>query len=263
MKIITMIAGLLVIPALALGFIYRAPIQDLVQVALKPTLPDERSVEDFAVPQIIPKAVEPAPIETKTGEEPSSVPNELPASVNLNVPFGAQAPFGDWSMPYQEACEEASMIMAHKYFEHAEITPEIMDEEIKKIVEWQINKFGYYADTNAAEMAITLKEYFGRDAEVRYEFTADDIKHALANGYPVLIALAGREIGNPYYTAPGPIYHVLVIKGYINGKFITNDPGTKRGKDYLYDPDVLINASHDWSFPNIKDGSKAIIIVKS
>ena len=77
------------------------------------------------------------------------------------------------------------------------------------------------------------------------------------------MTLAGRELNNPYYKAPGPIYHAVVVKGYVNGKFITNDPGTSHGHDYLYDPQTLINANHEWNAANIDQGRHAIIITKS
>ena len=58
---------------------------------------------------------------------------------------------------------------------------------------------------------------------------------------------AGRELGNPNFKSPGPIYHNLVIRGYTkDGKFITNDPGTRKGEQYIYDQDVVMAAIHDW-----------------
>lgn len=272
---ITAIVGAMLVTGV---FTFRMPLQDAVKSALKPSLPEPKSAQDFVKieeatprqnsvgstkkePQVIAKT---EPAKTEASVKPQSESGTYPESVNLNVPFGAQAPFGDWSMPYQEACEEASVIMVHKYFEGASLPAETMDSEIKKLVDFEIKTFGYYADTNAAEIARMLKEYYGRgNVQVIYNFSLDDIKDALSKGYPVIITLAGREIGNPYFTAPGPIYHALVIKGYVNNKLITNDPGTRRGSDYLYDADVLLKAAHEWSFPDIDQGTPAIIIVKS
>ena len=52
----------------------------------------------------------------------SEVPKELPEAVSLEVPFTAQAPDGDWSMPYQEACEEAVIIMAKAYLDGEDLS---------------------------------------------------------------------------------------------------------------------------------------------
>jgi len=51
---------------------------------------------------------------------------------------------------------------------------------------------------------------------------------------------------NPNFKAPGPIYHMLVIKGLTKtGDFITNDNGTRNGHNYIYKPDILYAAIHD------------------
>ncbi|MBI4122698.1 MAG: hypothetical protein HY462_01740, partial [Parcubacteria group bacterium] len=36
------------------------------------------------------------------------------------------------------------------------------------------------------------------------------------------------------------------IRGYTPTQFITNDPGTKRGEEFVYPYNTLINAIHDW-----------------
>ena len=55
---------------------------------------------------------------------------------------------------------------------------------------------------------------------------------------------------------------MLVIKGYTkDGRFITNDPGTRRGANYLYDPNIVLNAIHYWNGGDVKNGKKAVIVV--
>ncbi len=56
---------------------------------------------------------------------------------------------------------------------------------------------------------------------------------------------------------------MLVIKGYTaDGKFITNDPGTRRGADFLYSAATLLNANHDWRADGKVDrGRKVVLIV--
>ncbi len=194
--------------------------------------------------------------------------------INLAVPFSSQAPFGNWGLPYQEACEETSVILIDKFYKNESVTPEIVDKEILALVEWQKKKFGYYFHTTANETATMLREYFGyKRVDVLTNITLKDIKSHILAGRPVIVPLAGQLIGNSYYRQPGPVYHMLIIKGITkNGDFITNDVGTKRGQNYIYNDDVLFNAIHDaprggdgWEVANaekyVLTGQKAIIVV--
>jgi len=101
---------------------------------------------------------------------------------------------------------------------------------------------------------------------VRYDVQLEDIKKELNAGNIVITPMAGRLLGNPYYTSPSPVYHYMLFKGYDDGReeFLTNDPGTKRGKNYRYNYKVAYNAIHDWtgSKQTISRGKKAMIVVK-
>lgn len=167
-------------------------------------------------------------------------------------------------MPYQEACEEASLILVNRYLNNEDITPEQMDASILAMVDWQ-SKNGMSADITAAQMVQTAEQYMNKKAEVRYDFTIKDIEAELAKGNPVILPLAGRDIGNPYFSGEGPWYHVLVVTGYDSKNFITNDVGTKRGESYKYRKEVLYNAIHDWTGvkENIRQGGKAMVILSS
>jgi len=65
-------------------------------------------------------------------------------------------------------------------------------------------------------------------------------------GKLVITPTAGRILGSPYYTGLGPIYHMLIIRGYNTKYFITNDVGTRtKGEAYKFKTDVIVNAIHD------------------
>jgi hypothetical protein len=40
---------------------------------------------------------------------------ELPAEINLNVPFFPQAPDANWNQPWKDACEESSVVLAYHF----------------------------------------------------------------------------------------------------------------------------------------------------
>lgn len=193
-----------------------------------------------------------------------STVDSFPKELNLDVPFTAQAPFGVWDALHEDACEEASVIMASHFVLKKSIPDAAYaDAEIKKIVDWEDKNFGFSKDTNAEKTAEILQKLYGlKNAEVKYDITLDDVRAAVGQGYPVILPLYGRGL-NPYFRVPGPLYHMVVVKGYTKrGQFIVNDPGTKRGKDYVYDGAYLMDRIHDWNDGDVLNGKKAMIIVK-
>ena len=178
----------------------------------------------------------------------------IPLEYNLDVPFQPQAPRADWNLPYQEACEEASLIMAGRFFSGRGLTVDEMDKSIKDLVEWERKRFGYYEDTTVAEVVSIAQEYFNLNASLDYDVSAENIKKHISQNKLVLVPAAGKILPNPYFKNGGPLYHMLVIRGYIQDKFITNDPGTKRGKEFVYKYNDLLNAVHAW--PRETGGSK-------
>lgn len=197
--------------------------------------------------------------EVATGEE------AIPSKVLIDVPFTSQAPFAVWDERHEEACEEAALIIIKAYLRGEKLTKEKSEEEIQKLIEFQIKNYGDYKDSDAEQIVRLAEDYYGIDnLDIVYDFKRDRIKKELAKENPIIIPAAGRELGNPYFTPPGPLYHNLVLVGYSGDQIITNDPGTRRGEKYRYDIDVLYNAIHDFpgSKERIKEGRKAMIVIR-
>ncbi|MBN2058707.1 MAG: C39 family peptidase [Candidatus Saganbacteria bacterium] len=197
----------------------------------------------------------------------------LPEKAYISVPFLCQAPRADWSQPWQDACEEAAVIMAMDYMMRNRVQGSGSwvlgkEKEILELVEFQIKKYGGHFDLTAEQAARLIRDFYKyNDISVRYDIVVNDIKSELAAGHLVLAPMAGRLLGNPYYTPPGPAYHYMLFKGYDDrtGEFITNDMGTRRGRNYRYKYQVAYNAIHDWtgSKQTIASGRKAVIVIKS
>ncbi len=188
--------------------------------------------------------------------------SELQEDFQLAVPFTSQAPYADWNLPYQEACEEASAFMVSMYFNgepSGSIDPAIANAEILEIVDFQNTLYGYYLDTTTMETARMIDDFYGFHAFVVEDPTINQIKSEIASGRPVIVPLAGKQLGNPFFSGEGPLYHMLVIKGYTADKFITNDPGTKHGDGYIYDISVIMNAMGDWNDGDPANGAKRVI----
>jgi hypothetical protein len=191
-------------------------------------------------------------------------PTERPSSVRIEMDFASQAPTGNWDPPYDEACEEASLIIVRHFLEQTPLNANTMNTDILAMVDHEESK-GLPIDIDMPQLAQVARDMFGYDATVVEggDVTIERIESELANGNPVIAPFAGQDLGNPYYSGDGPPYHVLVIVGYDGNNFITHDVGTKRGEYYSYRKQTVMNAIHDWngSVDTIRTGPKRILVV--
>lgn len=185
----------------------------------------------------------------------------LPESFALDIPFICQAPLGNWNPPFDHACEEGVILMIHYYFQNKSIDPIEAAQEIRDIIDFETKTYGFHEDTSAEHTAQLIRDYYGYKAKVDYDISLKDIKKELVQGNPVIVPTAGRLLSNPHFTPPGPIYHMLLIKGYNSTEFIVNDPGTWRGANFTYSYQVLEKAIHDWNEGNVEHGRKAMIVI--
>ena len=192
---------------------------------------------------------------------PTASTSALPASVHLTVPFTVQAPNANWDAAHEEACEEASLLMVKHFKDGTQFgTPDQADAEIKAVLQYETDN-GYGTDVTVQQLQTIAKAHFAMSTgRVETGISIDDIKTELAAGRPVIVPAAGQELPNPNFKAPGPVYHMLVVVGYTDSTFITNDPGTKNGKDFIYSYSGLYNAIHNWNSLNIDAGEKAFLV---
>ncbi len=259
-KFIYLILAFIVLVLVITSYSNHTIVYDVLYYLTKPALPKAISyleskidrLEDLAVGEAIAsssEAVEHPAITTSDLLKMLSRP--LAQEINLDVPFQAQAPFGNWQEPYQDACEEASLIMVDHYLRGVGLTKQEMKDEIDQRIAWETNQWGYEKNLSLEKVQIVAKTFYPYKTDIITEPTIDQIRLELNLGRPVIVPLEARLLKNPNYTPPGPVYHVIVIRGYTaNGNFITNDPGTHLGADYLYNEEVIMSAIHDW------DGTK-------
>ncbi|MBI4232231.1 S-layer homology domain-containing protein [Candidatus Peregrinibacteria bacterium] len=215
---------------------------------------DQSSISDIKIDQSI-KAFDPLNSENAF----------IPDTMQLAVPFTPQAPDGHWTAPYDEACEESSMVMVEYFIRSNSLDTQSADKEIVSLTGF-VAQMGYGVDISAADMANIIENYYNRRSKVYsgQEVSIPNIKALLAQGYPIIVPFAGQYVGNKNYAYPGPPYHVAVITGYDDKYFYVNDPGTQFGESYQYDQQVFSDAIHDWggSKYNVLDGPKSLIVVE-
>ena len=197
--------------------------------------------------------------------------SEIPSRMNLAVPFTSQAPEKNWEQPWQDACEEAAVLMLDAYYKGYNLSPLFAKDEILKMVAWE-NARGWQYSIEIQKVKQLMGEYFGYDSKLGNkeikklgEFqiienpTVEQLKQSIAAGHPVLVVADGKALPNPHFRNGGPVYHALIIRGYTEDSFITNDPGTWRGENFVYKYEDLMNAIRDWNSGDVKQGRRVVL----
>jgi hypothetical protein len=179
----------------------------------------------------------------------SPLPIQTPGATQIiqSVPFTSQAPFGDWQDIRQEdGCEEASSLMAIRWATNATLNQKEALKEILGVSDYILEKYQEFRDVSPEDtLNWIIKDYFAyQKAALKKDISLADIIEELNRGNVIIAPMDGKLLNNPYYTPPGPPNHMILIYGYdsINKIFITNDPGTRRGKGYRYNADLLYQA---------------------
>ncbi len=258
-----MIGAAVVILALGVfSYIHRVPIKDAYGRLTAPPLPMD---ETYVATAPATSTEEVRDVVTDPVLTTPNTSSTLPSEKRLAIPFMSQAPHANWDMPYQEACEEASALMVAGYYEGARgaYDPDEADALILKTVAFQEKEYGFYKDTSASETKRFMEALFpDLSVEVVPFKDAEQIKSFIAEGYPVIIPADGKTLPNPNFRNGGPLFHMLVVRGYTKTHFITNDPGTRLGENFLYTYDGLTNSIHDWNGGDVPNGERVILVVR-
>lgn len=206
--------------------------------------------------------------ETVTSTTDSIAKSNEPEVILFDVPFTAQAPSGKWENEKQQnACEEASALMAMHWVQNKLLTQEGAEEELIAISNYELANFEHFHDTSAEDTIERIfKGYFNyQNVELKSDISVNDIRKELENENIVLVPVNGRILKNPNYIPPGPDEHMIVIIGYdfTKKEFITHDPGTRQGGKFRYSEQVLEDALKDYpsGFHESTDTIKKTMIV--
>lgn len=217
------------------------------------TLPDAaaNTQAEAAQPGVLPSA----PVPTSR--------TAIPGQLNLYVLFIPQAPFQVWDAIHEDTCEEATMLMARAFVDNVKtMTRQEMDTRLLQVVAYENKTLHKFEDTSSAETAQIMTDLLGLKVQVVAVKNIDDIKRQIAAGHVVLLPMSGKALNNPHYRGGGPLYHMLLAKGYTTDRIIVNDPGTKNGANYTYSNDTIMNALADWNGTGVDFNQKNMIVVE-
>jgi len=187
----------------------------------------------------------------------------------IKTAFVQQAPEKNWDQPWQDACEEASLVTVDYFYKNIKnITIAENRDAILKMIEFE-NQQGFTHDINVEQMNLVAQKYLGYQTKIIENPTIEDIKKYLVQNIPVIVTGNGKTLyqENKHFNSGGPYYHSLVILGYDDNKkqFTTHDVGTKAGAYFKYSYNLLMESIHD--FPSsgkkedINSGPKRVLVL--
>jgi hypothetical protein len=188
---------------------------------------------------------------------------DLPNKKQIDVPFSAQAPEGNWAEPWQNACEETSVIMIDSFYKGNTLSKEQAKQEILRVFSLKEDKFESSKDESMEKVADLINSTdLIWEAHVVVNPTLQDMKNELANNRPIIAPVYAPKLkSNPQYGFGEVDYHVFVISGYDDlwQQFIVKDPGSSRGNNQRYSYEEVMNAVHDFLPSDYDQGRKAVI----
>src|SRR3989344_646690 len=139
------------------------------------------------------------PGETIPAPSPKHTPTLEPrTSEKLPVPYVNEAPSGDWSGPWKNACEEASIAMVQFYY-RGRTSVSIAEAEAFMIMlfEKQNAKYGNNVNSDATQFKYLIDNFTSFGAEIVRNPTIEQIKEELDDERQVISLHYGFDLHNP------------------------------------------------------------------
>lgn len=178
----------------------------------------------------------------------SPTPSPFPTAHLINTSFIPQAPFADWSQPWQDACEEASLLTVSYYYLQKNPDLNTIRNDLLSMINYETNQ-GWGNSINLDQMTIIATNYLKLSSYIIDNPSVSQLKNYLVQNKPIIVPAAGKILfkENAHFKSGGPFYHSLVILGFDDSQqqFIVHDVGTKFGAYYRYSYNLLMESIHD------------------
>jgi len=181
-----------------------------------------------------------------------------PSQKTINVPFTSQAPAGDWSEPWGNACEETSIYMVSSFYANDEIKRAAAIKDIKNILAVKKQDFKISKDESLQKISDLIKALeFPWSTKIVYDPTPEQLKQELSENRPIIVPVFAPTLT----TNDGQDYHVMVLIGYddMEKMFIVNDPGVPNGQARRFPYDKFMQAIHDLNQKDYQAGQPAVL----
>ncbi len=207
-------------------------------------------------------------IETIAPKPTKILSDGFPNKHLIKTTFVPQAPEKKWDQPWQDACEEASLLTVHYYYQESNPDAQIIKSDILKMIDFE-NQQSYEYDLNLEQMELVAQKHLGYTTKIIENPTINDIKEYIVKDIPVVVTASGKILyqENKHFKEGGPYYHSLTILGYDDDqkKFIVHDVGTQFGAYFKYSYTLLMESIHDFPLSknkqDINTGDKKILIL--
>lgn len=201
---------------------------------------------------------------TNTPTEPETTPIIIPKEYDIqNMDFRSQAPYWNWNQPYQDACEEASLLIWYYYLKNFTKTKAEYNTDLLAMVDLEMEMLWYFESTTIMEMKQIINR---RDKTIKAHIiehpTIRDIEREISQNHVVVAPFYGKWLKNPHYALWGPEYHFMVIKWYNQTNFITHDVWTLRWANREYTKSTIMDNIHDRNRTDVQKWAARILILE-
>jgi len=194
---------------------------------------------------------------------------QRPTKLILDVPYINEAPDGNFSGNWKNACEEASMTMVENYYLGNKFVSikEAMDA-MQKLFNYQDRLYGSNADSDAQRTTEIINNNLNYTATIIENPSIEQIRKQIQKKQPVISLHYGFDLHNPNipFAVYGSYYHVVVVVGYDDTakEFVVHDDGDQKyGANHRYGYDLFINSLHDFNYVTRKTDLPARVIFTS
>jgi len=198
----------------------------------------------------------------------------LPIKKEIDVKFYSQFPLDiatwiKYDEPYQNFCEEASLLNWYYHLIWKEPSLKEYNNDLLELKEIEDLIFDWWYKHTSIQDTLKLLIAFQEEQEIFWEIVKNPsiqiIKEHLTKWNLIITPLYWKWLSNNLFIGWWPIYHNLIIKGYTEQNFITNEVWVSKWDWFMYKQSELMENIYNYDeklYPdNFTKWKKEILIL--